>query len=308
MKALHTLLCYTLWPFFLIASLASLQFLWNTGVDPELATFYVYIGFFFVLLATERVLPYKRSWLKDPDHQTPIDITLTVLYFVVTGLAIVVVLKVLLWLVANYQPLLSLNVWPSHWPLWSQIVVGIIITDLGNNLAHHMSHEIPVLWRFHAVHHSTARLGVVTTGRFHPVDVIQSLVVGTPIPFFLGAPDVVILWFAALNAYIGIMTHANIDFKCSIFNYLFNTPNVHRWHHSRVLREGNSNYGEVTMLWDRLFGTYYYPDPKGRVPPVNIGTPTQVPKSFIGMLVRPLTLAGYLDKDTTVTELPADAD
>ncbi len=308
MNSLRTVLTFTLWPVFVVATLTSLKLLWDSGADPEMATFYVYVGFFLVLLGTEHLLPYKQSWLKDIDRQTPIDLTLTVLYFVVNGLAIVFVLKVLVWLIDNYQPLIAFNIWPTQWPFWAQMFLGIIITDLGNNLAHHMAHEVPLLWRFHAVHHSTPRLNVITTGRFHPVDVVQSLVIGTPIPFFLGAPADVILWYAALNAYLGIMTHANIDFRCSIFNYIFNTPNVHRWHHSRVIREGNSNYGEVTILWDRFFGTYFYPDPEGRTPPVNIGTETRVPKSLIGMMLRPLTLQGYSDSEDTLTELALDAD
>jgi sterol desaturase/sphingolipid hydroxylase (fatty acid hydroxylase superfamily) len=308
MNTIRTILSYTLWPFFLVATLASLKYLWDSGVDPELATFYVYVGFFVVLLITEHLLPYKKAWLKNIDGQTPIDLTLTLLYFIVTSLAIVVVLHVLVWLIDNYQALVSLNVWPTEWPLWAQIVLGIIITDFGNNLAHHMSHEIPVLWRFHSVHHSAPRITVINTGRFHPVDVIQSLIVGTPIPFFLGAPQEVILWYAAINAYLGIMTHSNIDFKCSIFNYIFNTPNVHRWHHSRIISEGNNNYGEVTILWDRFFGTYFYPDPEGRNPPVNVGTATRVPKSFLGLLIKPVTLKGYAEDYETLSELPTDAE
>jgi hypothetical protein len=77
MKALHTFLSYALWPFFLVSSLMALKILWDSGVDPEMATFYVYIGFFLVLLATKYLLPYKKAWLKNIDGQTPIDLTLT---------------------------------------------------------------------------------------------------------------------------------------------------------------------------------------------------------------------------------------
>jgi sterol desaturase/sphingolipid hydroxylase (fatty acid hydroxylase superfamily) len=308
MRTLHTFLSYTLWPFFLVSSLMALKILWDSSIDPELATFYVYIGFFVVLLATEYLLPYKKAWLKNIDGQTPIDLTLTVLYFVANGLAIVFVLKFLVWLIDNYQALISLNIWPTDWPMWAQITLGIIVTDFGNNMAHRMAHEVPLLWRFHAVHHSAPRICVINTGRFHPVDVIQSLIVGTPVPFFLGAPDAVIIWYAAFNAYLGIMTHSNIDFRCGIFNHIFNTPNVHRWHHSRIISEGNNNYGEVTILWDRFFGTYLYPDAESRKPPVNVGTGTRVPKTFLGLLIRPLTIRGYSDEEETLSELSANAE
>jgi hypothetical protein len=64
----------------------------------------------------------------------------------------------------------------------------------------------------------------------------------------------------------------------------------------------------VTILWDRFFGTYLYPDSEGRNPPVNVGTGTRVPKTLLGLLIRPLTISGYSDEEETLIELPVNAD
>jgi ornithine lipid hydroxylase len=114
------------------------------------------------------------------------------------------------------------------------------------------------------VHHSAPRLCVVNTGRFHPVDVIKSVVVGAPIPVLLGVPAEVSLWYATFNVFIGLLTHANIRLQCGIFNTFLNTPNLHRWHHSPYREETDTNYGEATVVWDRLFGSYVFPSGQPR--------------------------------------------
>ena len=102
---------------------------------------------------------------------------------------------------------------------------------------------------------------------------------------FAGAPKDVVLWFASITAYIGFLTHANIRVRCGWLNYVFNTPTLHRWHHSKDLREWNKNYGENLMLWDLVFGTYY--DDTSRRPSPDIGIKSAMPKSFWGQVVEP---------------------
>jgi len=93
-----------------------------------------------------------------------------------------------------------------------------------------------------------------------------------------------VLWLSAVTAYIGMLTHCNVDMKFGWLSYVFNTPGLHRWHHSRDLREGNKNYGENLMIWDHIFRTWINPN---RRPPANIGIPEAMPAGFLAQLAWP---------------------
>lgn len=93
---------------------------------------------------------------------------------------------------------------------------------------------------------------------------------------------------SALTAVVGILTHANVEMRCAFLNYVFNTPELHRWHHSKIAAEGNKNYGENLMLFDQLFGTFFYP---ARRPPADIGINHPMPATFWGQLKVPFTRA-----------------
>src|SRR6185436_16187242 len=104
----------------------------------------------------------------------------------------------------------------------------------------------------------------------------------------LGAPKDVMIMVSAVTAIIGILTHSNVEMRCGWLNYVFNTPELHRWHHSKVLDEGNRNYGENLMLFDQLFGTFFCPP---RRPPRDIGISHPMPATFIEQLKVPFTSA-----------------
>ncbi|MCA9809852.1 MAG: sterol desaturase family protein, partial [Candidatus Dadabacteria bacterium] len=76
----------------------------------------------------------------------------------------------------------------------------------------------------------------------------------------------------------------NIDVHCGVLNYIFNTPNVHRWHHSKKVEEGNNNYGENLLLFDMIFGTFYFPRDRHVGP---LGIKEYMPKAFLGQLAAP---------------------
>ncbi len=99
-----------------------------------------------------------------------------------------------------------------------------------------------------------------------------------------------IIWVSAITAYIGILTHCNVATRCGVLNYFFNTPNLHRWHHSTVITEGNNNYGQNVLLWDQLFGTYYRrPDSEL----ADIGISERMPTRFFGQLLAPFIWERY---------------
>ena len=105
-----------------------------------------------------------------------------------------------------------------------------------------------------------------------------------PLLFLAGAPSEIFIWVTSITAFIGMLTHCNIEMRFGPLNYIFNTPAVHRWHHSRNPAEGNSNYGENLMIYDLLFNTFYYPK---RRPPADIGIDGPMPTHFLGQLAQP---------------------
>lgn len=262
-----------LYPVLLGVPLGTWCWLWKgLGWDPSAALQAVYWVYLPLLFLVERALPFEPAWLKN-DGQAPADIALTVAGLAVNSLATIASLWVLVWLIRIIEPLASLNIWPTQWPMLVQVPLGIVLWDLGEHLAHRWAHKFPLLWRFHAVHHAAPRLSVINTGRLHPIDVAKSVALGAPLPVLLGVPAEVSLWYAAFNVFVGLITHSNINVQCGIFNHFLSTPNLHRWHHSPYRDETDTNFGETTMVWDRLFGTYFNP---ARSPRRNVGLGTQV--------------------------------
>jgi ornithine lipid hydroxylase len=291
----RTRLSYLLYPTLLAGALLLWAGMWKRyGWDADIAMQLVYWAFIVVLVVLERLHPFEPAWNRN-DGQLVNDIGLSIVTIALSGLATVVCLGALTWAIKTYQPLISLQVWPAQWPMLVQVVPGIILWDLGNHLAHRWAHKVPLLWRFHSVHHSAPRLCVINAGRFHPIDIVKSVVIGAPIPVLLGVPAEIAEWYAAFYLFAGILTHANVRLPCGFFSYFMNTPELHRWHHSPIPVETDTNYGEVTMFWDRLFGSYVYRSSLARL---NVGLDraegsVSVSAHVLEALVQPLTPAGH---------------
>lgn len=176
------------------------------------------------------------------------------------------------------------GIWPYDWPMWAQVSLGVVAAEFGLYWAHRIAHELPVVWRIHAIHHSVRRLWIVNTGRFHFADSLFKIILGGGVLLAMGAPMEIIKWLSAVTAFIGMMTHCNVEMRFGFLNYIFNTPELHRWHHSKDLREGDKNYGENVIFWDLLFGTYFN---EPRRPPLDIGIKEYMPPKFTLQLLWP---------------------
>tara|TARA_R110002110_G_scaffold85816_4_gene223795 strand:+ start:131675 stop:132616 length:942 start_codon:yes stop_codon:yes gene_type:complete len=240
----------------------------------------IYISLALSLFTLERLLPHERSWLRNDGQMGP-DLAHTL---VSKGSAQVLVVVGVTIGVAEAVASKGGGYWPSEWPLAFQIILGLVISEAGMYTAHRVAHEWSLLWRFHAVHHSASRLWFFNTGRFHVVDTVASILLSQPLLFLAGAPSEVFVWVNSTTAFIGMLTHCNIEMRFGPLNYVFNTPAVHRWHHSRNPAEGNSNYGENLMLFDVLLRTFFCPN---RRPPTDIGIDGPMPESFVGQVAQP---------------------
>jgi len=149
--------------------------------------------------------------------------------------------------------------WPQEWPIPLQALLMALMVDSTRYWLHRVSHEWTPLWQFHAVHHSPHRLYTLNVGRFHPIDKgLQFLLDSLPFIAMGVSPAVLSLYFV-FYAVNGFFQHSNVDVKLGWLNYLMSGPELHRWHHSMVVQESNTNYGNHLIVWDWLFGTRYLP-------------------------------------------------
>jgi sterol desaturase/sphingolipid hydroxylase (fatty acid hydroxylase superfamily) len=286
----YSMLSWIIWPALFVAGLvgAGVSFATTT---PLLWFNAVYLSVVIVIALLERVMPFEQQWLRR-DSETVNDIAHTLLNKGGVQIAAAFGATAPMAVATVAHPMMTgvTQLWPTGWPLPLQVVLGLVIAELGLYVAHRAAHEILTLWRFHALHHSVERLWVINTGRFHLVDSLFKIALSQLPLYLLGAPLPVFLWIGAVTAFIGLLTHCNIDVRTGPLDWIFSTPRLHRWHHSRVLAEGNTNYGENLVLWDQVFGTYFNP---ARRPPADIGISGRIADGFLAQLLQPFSARGF---------------
>lgn len=139
-------------------------------------------------------------------------------------------------------------------PWLAQLAVIVVATDLANYLAHRALHRVPVLWSFHAVHHSSERLDWLATSRVHPLDLAVNIVAVTLPTVALGKVDLA-PWLVTFFFVYPFVTHANARIRMRVVGAVLVTPAFHHWHHADEHGAYDRNFGMFLSLWDRLFGT-----------------------------------------------------
>jgi sterol desaturase/sphingolipid hydroxylase (fatty acid hydroxylase superfamily) len=225
------------------------ELLWRGGVF--LVLFALFAGLEAVVPRRPRSLTRIRRW--------PTNLAITVLNTVaLRGLAIVLpLLAVGAALDAKAQGWGLLN-W-LDWPSWVELVLAILILDLAIWAQHLITHKVPLFWRFHRVHHADRDMDVTTGFRFHPIEVLASMVLKIGLIYLLGPPAVAVLVFEILLNGTSLFNHANLALPLGLERMLrlvLVTPDMHRVHHSVRREEHDSNYGFALSLWDRIFRTY----------------------------------------------------
>lgn len=144
-------------------------------------------------------------------------------------------------------------------PDWVTLVLAVVALDFAIWVQHVMFHAVPALWRLHRVHHADPDFDVTTGARFHPVEIVLSMLIKFSVIAVLGAPAAAVLVFEVLLNATAMFNHANLKLPAGIdagLRRLLVTPDMHRVHHSTEVIEANSNFGFNLSIWDRLFGTY----------------------------------------------------
>lgn len=179
--------------------------------------------------------------------------------------------------------------WPHGWPLLAQVLAMVLAVDFLRYWLHRACHSAMPLWRLHEVHHSPDILYTLNVGRFHPLEKVLHFSLDT-IPFLLlgVAPEVIAGYFLAY-AVNGFFQHSNLRLRYGWLNYVVGSAETHRWHHARDPRRANCNFGNTTIVWDLLFGTWYLPKNEQ----VEIGIMDRAyPKGFLAQMLAPFRARG----------------
>lgn len=228
------------------------------GINLELVVAAFAIATLIVAMLLERVIPYAPHW--NQSHQDiGIDIPSTaVLLGLVDPLLkyLAPIAAVALYGLLDISDLYSQIVGQMSF-LWQLVIVSVLL-ELARYWMHRLHHSVRWLWWLHAMHHSSERLHALNNFRFHPLN-YALMFVASIFPFVLiGTPAEVLFGYLALSLPVIMLQHANIDLRSGLFNYVFSTNELHRWHHSSSAAQANSNYGHALILWDQLFGTFKY--------------------------------------------------
>lgn len=177
-------------------------------------------------------------------------------------------------------------------PLWLRVTPALVISDAGSYWGHRWSHEIPFLWRLHAVHHSAEHIDWLVNTRAHPVDLVFTRLCGLFPLYALGfagaaTPEgsLIPIITTLFGTFWGFFIHANVRWRLGPLEYLISSPAFHHWHHT-VRDPLDRNYAALLPGLDRLFGTYYLPR---RDWPEAYGVRTPVASDVPRQLVDPFT-------------------
>jgi sterol desaturase/sphingolipid hydroxylase (fatty acid hydroxylase superfamily) len=199
-------------------------------------------------------------------------------------------------------------------PVWLQVAVVLMLVSLFRYWMHRLQHTVPFLWKLHSYHHQVTDLQATNTLVSHPIDyALRNVVIFLVLGVIGFNPFALLIAVPATNI-SGTFSHCGGDVKGGLLNYLFVTPEVHRWHHSAQVPEGygySCNYGVEFSFWDIIFGTFYLPQKDGvALQPERIGYPgggLPDESNYLKLLLVPLGLYKPLSWFREVLRIPRGA-
>jgi sterol desaturase/sphingolipid hydroxylase (fatty acid hydroxylase superfamily) len=264
--------------------------LWSTISQPTWQSFFWWlVGISLFVWALEIIIPWRRN--------QPIirkDFWLDTWYmffnmFIFGAIGYSGISAIVQGYVRDLFPFLSgLHSTMASLPTWALLLIIFVARDFIQWNVHRLLHASPMLWEFHKVHHSVEQMGFAAHLRFH---FAENIVYGVLeyIPLMLLGINLVDFFAVGVFATaVGHLNHANIVLPIGPLKYLFNTPQMHIWHHAKHLPEGvkSVNYGLTLSIWDWLFGTAYMPT-SGRDIPLGFEEVERYPHGFFHQLVAP---------------------
>lgn len=151
-------------------------------------------------------------------------------------------------------------------PIWVELLIAVMLLDfIAQYVAHYLLHKVSFMWRFHMVHHSDTKVDATTGTRHHPGDYVIREAFSLGVIVLTGMPLAFYLFYRILTVFFTYFTHANISLPKWLdktLSYVFVTPDLHKFHHHFERPWTDTNFGNIFSIWDRMFGTLVYDDPK----------------------------------------------
>lgn len=192
------------------------------------------------------------------------------------------------WLSRTLMPNVILS-FVAGLPLWQKSMIAFLAGEVGYYAGHRLSHGIPLLWRFHAIHHSAKEMDFLVTSRAHPVDMVfGKLSALFPVVLLgLGGPSnlegtLVPVLMVLIGTLWGFFVHANLRWRFGVLEYILSTPAFHHWHHSRV-SPLDRNFSSNLACLDWFFGSLYLPPNF----PASYGIKAEMPEALVDQLAHP---------------------
>jgi sterol desaturase/sphingolipid hydroxylase (fatty acid hydroxylase superfamily) len=270
---------------------------WWSSLDPRVAGYALEIlrlSAWLVILAVV-FTPLERLFALHPKKIFRKAIVTDLGYYFLNSLApgilLAFPLAVLAWGARHAVPA-GLIAMVTALPLWARLSAAMVVGEIGSYWGHRWTHEVPLLWRFHAIHHSAEQVDFLVSTRAHPVDIVFTrlceltpmYVVGLASPMALRG-SVVPIVAVLIGQFWGFFIHANVKWRFGVLEWVVSTPAFHHWHHTNDGPEViNKNYAPMLPWVDWIFGTMYLPKDKQ---PERYGIDEKISPILFGQLVDP---------------------
>ncbi|NNE85077.1 MAG: sterol desaturase family protein [Alphaproteobacteria bacterium] len=246
------------YPGIMVGGLVLLVLLERAGVPLTLSSYLPVAAAAGLITLHEIALPHRAAW---KPGRTEIANDATFLVAVQILVPFLLSLIAALWLANRAQSSgwTLTTLWPRDLPVVIQALLMLLGADFLRYWMHRAFHRFTPLWRLHAVHHSPHRLYWLNVGRFHPLEkAIQFLADALPF-ILLGVSEPVLAVYFVFFAINGFFQHSNCSVRLGPLNYVVSGPELHRWHHSQLPTESDTNFGNNLIVWDLIFGTRFLP-------------------------------------------------
>lgn len=214
-----------------------------------------FVGILLMMAIWEGLTPYREPLLKKA-YRWSRHLALVGLNTLVLRLCFpIMAVGVASWASLNGYGLLN----GVDWPAWAGVLISLLVLDLTIYWQHRLFHRIPALWAIHSMHHADQEFDTSTAIRFHPIEIVLSMLIKMAVVVLIGAPVEAVIVFEILLNGFALFNHGNVRLPSSVERWGqvgVITPDVHRVHHSSRADEMHHNFGFTTCLWDRLFGSY----------------------------------------------------
>jgi ornithine lipid hydroxylase len=246
----------------------------------------LYVVMILLILGLELWIPFTPRW-GDVRSATRADVVYFMIAAPIDALQTMLFVGLLAGTVPYHHYLRVVDVWPNQAPVLVQLLLATLAVDFFKYWYHRWTHEVPLLWRMHSIHHSLDRLEMLRASYFYPIDIFLTVGTGTLVMLAVGASHEIIIFQNVYAGITGLLNHSNADLRCGFLDAILNSPGHHRAHHSVGAPGSRSNYGSFFNFTDRLFGTRHLPADQRSFDPLGLDASYRMPPTFLAQLAVP---------------------